>query len=52
MLGCGEDIRGDVVGRRVGKWRKYGERCGERCGKCLGVKVKSVAKCVRVWREV
>ena len=42
----------ESVGRSVGKCRKYEERCGGGEGKCLGVNVKNLVKCVRVWREV
>ena len=47
MLGYGEALgevweSGESTGRDVGG--------GE--GKCVGVNVKSLAKCVRVWREV
>ena len=47
VLGCGEALgevweSGESTGRDVGG--------GEE--KCLGVNVKSVAKCVGVWREV
>ena len=37
--------RGESTGRDVGE-------CGRGEGKCMGVNVKSVAKCVRVWGEV